>query len=290
LFGGPQGPIKAESPEWRIDLAKTEPSRECGYRFLFQLRNKHSGTLSQFAICDIRTRQIDEVQVVSQTRALILGRGGPHSPEADLVELPTAKTLDHFSCFRPRVSPRHRFLAFIKDFPPRPGPVEITFEYLVYDLGQSATYNRPRFKPGVTYDAGWPVYPPGATNALGENVLPQGSPYHSATSAYLFWLDDNRLAFSDFFQGENRLVTVDVSRGIQRPEVRSLNLAPSEFVDLERCRRSAAPSDFEVWSQEPAGLIHVKEIDPIPRRPGVACLRFVPSPCLRYTELMVKLP
>ncbi len=49
-------------------------------------------------------------------------------------------------CFMPALSPGHRFLAFLKDFPGYPGPVQITAEYIVYDLTRSAEYNRPHFK------------------------------------------------------------------------------------------------------------------------------------------------
>ena len=52
---GRQGPVEAESSEWRIQLAKTEPSAECGTRFLFQISEKGYGTISHFGLCDIWT-------------------------------------------------------------------------------------------------------------------------------------------------------------------------------------------------------------------------------------------
>jgi hypothetical protein len=289
-FFGRQDPIEAESPEWRISLAKTEPSPECGDRFLFQVREKGSGAITQFEICDVWTKQIDEVDVVNKTRALILGRAGPDFVRATVVDLPAGKVVDRFPSFRPTLSPRHRFLAFIMDFPPHPGAVEISDEYIVYDLTRSADFNRVNLEPGVGYNAGWPVYPPGGTNAVGENVLPAGSPHHERSSRGLFWLDDDTLAFSDFFQGQDLLVVANFSSGVRDAKVRTLALDPAQLVDLDQCQKSTAPSDFEVWSKEPVGLIKVAQMDLVPGKPGMACLHFVLSPCLRQADLMVKLP
>ncbi len=288
-FFGRQSPVEAESPEWRIDLAKTSPGPVCLHQFSFRARNKRNGAVSEFTVCN-ETAQVDELQMIKETRALVLGRAAASAPVANVVDMASGKVEDHFGCYLPTLSPGHRFLAFIKDFPGHPGPVEITDEYIVYDLRRDGEYNRPHFKVGVGYDPGWPVYPPGATNAIGENVVPEGSPFHSRSSQALFWLDDDTLAFADFFQGRNNLVVANLSRGVRYADVRTLSLDPSQFIDLDQCRKTTAPSDFESWSKEPAGLIRVSEIDLIPGRPGMACLVFVPSPCLRYKTFIVKLP
>lgn len=288
---GRQSPVAAESPEWRIDLKGSAAGPECLTAFLFRARSKQNDAVSQFRICNETTR-VDEVDVVNESRALVLGRVTSSAPVANVVDLPSGKVEDHFGCVRPALSPSHRFLAFVKDFPSHPGPVAINFEYIVYDLTRSAEYNRPHFKPGVRYDAGWPVYPPGATNAQMENVLPEGSEVNSPTSPRLFWLEDERLAFGDFFQGHNRLVVANLSRGVKDVDVRTLDLNPSELVDLDQCKKAAAPSDFEEWSKEPAAMIHVTQIEPVADQPGMACLYFDPfwAQCLRYRSLMVKLP
>ncbi len=290
-FFGLQGPVQAESPKWRIDLVRAQAAREClnQVAFLFHVRDKRNGTTSQFRLCN-ETAQVDEVDLINGARALVLGRVTGSVPVANVVQLPSGKVENHFECYRPALSPLHHFLAFVKMFPPHPGPVAIRFDYIVYDLTRSPEYNRPHFKPGLRYDAGWPIYPPGATNADMENVLPEGSPANSPTSRSLFWLDDNTLAFGDFFEGHNRLVVADLTGGVTSPDVRTSDLDPSQIVDLDRCKKSTAPSDFEVWSKKPAGLIQIKQIDPVPERPGMACLYFVSTPCLRFTDLMVKLP
>ncbi len=288
-FFGRQASVEAESPEWRIVLARTDHSPSCPNQFTFSVSKRRESAVSQFKICN-ESAQVDEVGIIGKNKALILGRATASISVATAVELPSGKVADHFMCFLPALSPNHRFLAFIKMFPPHPGPVAISDEYLVYDLTRDGEYNRPHFKVGVGYDPGWPLYPPGATNAIGENVVPEGSPFHSRSSQALFWLDDDTLAFADFFQGRNNLVVANLSRGVRYADVRTLSLDPSQLIDLDQCRKTTAPSDFESWSKEPAGLIRVSEIELVPDRPGMACLVFVPSPCLRYATFIAKLP
>jgi len=287
LFGR-QASIVGESDTWRIELAGRSPSSTCSssYEFVFQSSRKPDGGISKFTLCN-ETEQVDEVDVISPARVLVLGRVAANAPVANVLELPTGRVVDHFMCFMPAISPSHHFLAFVKSFPGHPGPVAISAVYLVYDLTRSPDYNRPRFSSGIS-DAGWPVYPPGATNAPGSNIVPEGEPYHSWTSQGLFWIGRDKLAFADLFEGHNKFVLVDLSGGVQNPQVRTMDLEPSRFLDFSRCRGSFSQSDFEKLSQQPAGLIRVEQIEGV--KPGWACLEFVRNPCLKYSARVVKLP
>lgn len=179
-YVGRQPPVKGRSPDWLITLTgrqKYAPRISCE-GFVFSLKSERNGTASQFTICTAAL-QVDEIDVINSSRALILGRLGANFPTAEVVDLPSGRVLDEFWCFMPVISPGHRFLAFLKSFPGHPGPVAVEAEYLVYDLKRSAAYNREHLRTGVTYDAGWPVYPPGATNAEVENLKPgMDSPVH----------------------------------------------------------------------------------------------------------------
>jgi hypothetical protein len=295
-FFGRQSPVTGKSSDWQIALVKRERYSSCIYGgvFLFSLKSGRSGAASQFRLCT-EALQVDEIDLVSGTRALILGRAGANFPTADVVELPSGKVLDEFSCFMPMASPGHRFLAFLKSFPGHPGPVAVGAEYIVYDLTRSAVYNRPHFKPGTTYDEGWPIFPPGATNATGENLKPGlDSPVHWVSSARLFWLDPRTLAFADFFPGRDRLVVVDLRNGIKKPTIRTLELDPSEIVDLGGCRTLVAPSDLKSLSRDPAALVRVTSVNTLAGSPGVLCLHFsavnLPAACLKRSDLMVRVP
>jgi hypothetical protein len=287
-FFGRQVSIVTESETWRVELVGRAASPGCpsSYQFLFHANSKVNKTITKFTLCN-ETAQIDEVDLISPARVLVLGRLAANAPMANVLELPSGRVVDHFMCFMPAVSPSHHFLAFLKSFPGHPGPAMISAEYLVYDLTRSPDDNRPRLSSGIS-DAGWPVYPLGATNAPGSSVVPQGEPYHSWTSQGLFWIGSDKLTFADLFEGHNRLVLVDLSGGIRDLRVHSVDLEPSQFVDLSQCKQSFSQSDFEKLSQEEAGLIEIAAIES--SKPGWVCLRFVPNRCLKYASRVIRLP
>jgi hypothetical protein len=290
-FFGHQPPITGESARWRVNLTSAGPD-SCGFSFSFEVTDKQDSRRSHFGLCT-QILQIDEIDLVEPSRALIMGRiTGGSPPVATIVELPSGVVEDQFGCYVPVISPDHRHLAFVKNFPAHPGPVGISNEYIAYDLAHSAEDNRPHLKPGTEYDAGWPVYPPGATNTAMENILPEPNlPAHSLSSSRLFWLDNQRFAFADYFKGTVRLVVANVVHGVRDPDVRTIILDPSQFVDLgDKCEKGTAPSDFEAWSREPARFIRVRQIDPVPTNGGAACLYLVNGPCLKQSHLMVNLP
>jgi len=251
------------------------------------VKNKHGGTVSQFRLCN-EAQQIDEIDLIEPNRVLVMGRvtsGSP--PVVTILALPSGAVVDHFGCYLPALSPDHHYLAFLKNFPPHPGPVNISQEYIVYDLTRDAEYNRPHFKAGVEYDAGWPVYPPGATNAVQENLVADlTSPVHACTSSYLFWLDDRSVGFSDYFEDSNRVVFVDLADGLRNARLQTTDLGP-DLVDLDHCEKAASPSDFAAWSQHPAGLIHINQMDLAQGPIGAVCLYFAPNPCVARSHLIV---
>jgi hypothetical protein len=230
--------------------------------------------------------QIDEIDLVEGDIALLLGREGANYSVADVVGLPRGDIRDHFSCFVPVVSPTHRFLAFIKSFPGH--FVFMSDEYLIYDLTRDAPYNRLHPSPPATSGAGLPMYPPGATNAPGDNLVSSmDSPSHIDMSGGFSWVGPDDVAFVDLFEGESRLVSVSLSGGATAPIVRTVYLNPSELVGLQACQKVSNSLDFEKWSTNPALLLRVVQIAASSQHPGDLCLRFAPNSCLRNAELAV---
>lgn len=272
---GQQQQVAADSAQWRIRLKEWQPAQWPPQQFTFELKNVTTSGVLQIKLYAwappseaLLVNQIDQMDIF-EGKLLILGRAAANSSEASVVDIPSGKILDRFPCFMPVVSPDHRFVAFLKSFPGHPGPVSVGAEYLVYSLAQNGAYNRPHLEAGKAYDAGWAVYPPGATNASGENLVPGlDSPVHWISSARMFWLDAETLAFTDRYPGESRLVVVNLSRGPQLPLVRTEALNPSDLVDLEHCRNNYSAGDWKGVSSDPSGLIRVLEISSAPERPG----------------------
>jgi hypothetical protein len=268
-FYGRQRQVAGESSRWHIRLIGWEPEWPA-QRFTFRVEDKATDAVLRLTLPawdsptrSLRLNQIDEIDILGGNRALILGRVSADSSVADVVTLPSGRIADRFSCFKPAISPDHRFLAFVKSFPGHPGPVTVNDEYLVYDLGAKSTNNRPQIRPGTAYDAGWAVYPPGATNAVGENLVPGlGGPAHYMSSDAFFWVSDHSFAFADTWKGTVSLVVTDLSHGIRRTRVSVTSLMHLGVLNTTKCR-GLSP-----------GAFFVNGIAPVGRQPGLLCLLF----------------
>lgn len=289
-YFGRQLQLSAKSPRWRVSLEAWQPLSWPPRQFTFEVENRMTGARSQFKLHGwtggsqaLLLEQIDELSIF-RGRLLILGRVGANFSEADVAELPSGRVLDRFPCFRPALSPGRRFLAFVKDFPGHPGPVSINDVYLVYDLAASPQLNRSRARPGAVVEAGLPVFPPGAVNTAGSNIVPgANAQVHSMVSRWLFWLGSDEFAFVDRWHDVNSLVVADLSGGVRHPRVTVRKIDTSRLVDFATCADRAAPSDLERWKESPGILIYVQDIQKVPRKPGWARLTLLPNECLKTT-------
>lgn len=284
---GQQIMISAQARSLLITLVRRSSSKRCPSSFVlyFRITNTSKSDGATFTLCN-ETVQIDEIDVVSPTRVLLLGRVAANAPVANIVELPTGRVVDHFMCFMPAISPTHRFLGFIKNFPGHPGPGLISAQYLAYDLIHSPQYNRPF--GASSSEPGLPVYPIGTTNTPGSNVVSPGAMYHTWSSQRLFWLGDDLLVFGDFIDGHNSLVLCDAKRGLRDVRVNTIDLASLDLVDLSRCRQSLSSEDFESIAQQPAGVIHIEQVEIV--KQGWICVRLVANNCLKRQGVMVPPP
>ncbi len=262
-----QRAVSDKSAGWKLTLSKWSRLGSPVMQFTFRVLNRSTHSASHFTLTSngstFFAAQIDEADLVGRGRALLLTRAASSISGAYLVRLPGGGIVDHFLCFRPTISPGHRFLAFIKAFPEHPGPVSVSEEYLVYDLTRGPDYNRPRFEPGVTYDAGWPIYPPGATNAAGENLVADlNAPVHLPASNRLFWLDKDNIAFADAFEGTVSLVVADLAGGIRHPAVSVTSLMGLGVLNRPKCSNLSPAAFF------------VKDISRIKGNPSRLCLLF----------------
>jgi len=287
-----QGLFAGKSSRWSVLLKATESCPGCpaGVAFVFEVEDKISRQVSSFRVAN-QTSQVAEVIPIGASKALVLGTSAA-GDVATVVALPSGRVLDSFLCAGPSISPDHRFLAFVKWRPAHlPPDVEVSNEYLVYDLLRDAGFNRPAAKRGVKYDAGWAIYPPGATNAELENLV-HGAAIAEAHALIspLLWLDGkNLLTFVDRSGGAIRLVLADVAEGVNRVKVRALPLDTRKIVDLSSCQNRVAPSDFKKWSEDPAQLVFVTAIATSLQSPGSVRLEFSPQPCVLAKTLDVRL-
>jgi hypothetical protein len=290
LFGH-QLPVSTDTRTWRIRLDGKEKCNECpgGIAFAFTAVEKASGKHYQFRMTN-SPDQVDEVDVIGKSRAVIFGRIAQNAVLVNLISLPIGSVLDNFMCFWPSLSPDHHFLAYVKYFPGHPGPVDITNEYIVYDLTKTAAENRMSVRKGTAYDVGLPIYPPGATNAANEFVAPDALSAHVMVSDGLFWLDEtDTVCFVDRWRAADSLIVADVSRGVRHTNVTAHKLDVTRMVDMAACQKTTSPSDFKAWSKDPASLVSITDITL--SQPGASgvLLTMAPHPCLTSASITVPL-
>ncbi len=290
-FFGRQLPVSAVSRIWRITMDGSEPCNKCpgGRADVFTAVKREGGESYQIRLTK-PPGQVDELDVVGESRLAVFGRNTTNAALVNVLELPGGTELDSFMCYDPSLSPDHRFLAYLKLFPGHPGPVDITNEYVVYDLTQSPASNRFNLRQGVGYDAGMPVYPPGATNATGEFVASDEWSAHVLVSEGLFWLGQtDAVAFADRWRGAINLVVADVSQGVRQPKVEVHPLDSGKIVDMASCRNKVAPSDFDNWYKDPASLVSVTDIALAGADAPKVRLTLAPHTCLTSNTVEVLL-
>jgi hypothetical protein len=297
MFGaGFQQRITEVSAQWKLSLTtwRTCPQAVSNHCFLFRVDQSAGAASSEFRLAN-ETAQVDAITIISPSRAAILGRAMHNMYVVTPILLPSGLQLDRIICYWPALSPKRRFVAYLKFFPAHPGyEYSPSAEYLIYDLTAQAEDNRTppnRARPLQPYDAGWPLYPGGLKNTPGDNMFEgHDVPVHWMTSEGFFWLDESdTLAFADRWQGVCRLVVADVSNGIQQPKVSAYPIDIARVVDLPGCKSKVAPSDFEGWSKDSTSLISVTNILGSPEKSHSLRVSFSPHPCLATTTLNVRL-
>lgn len=292
---GRNRPAGAESEDWRISFIGAEPCQDCssGKLFLFEARDKRTGTTKQFRIAN-ETFQIDETRLVPGARVVVVGRAAAYIYTVTVVDLKAARVLDWFLCFRPSVSDDNRLVAYVKLYPIH-FMKGVSNEYLVYDLtanpqenrvGRGNAHSGEQLNIDLAVDVGLPLYPAGSKNTRGDNILDDESLAHGDASYEFFWLNGNHiLGFADRWQGVNRLILADLRGGVRKPQVTVIPIDTEQIVDTTRCKDYAA--------EHPEYAFYVSGISFAGGGEEHLCVHFSTlssSPCLRREVLEIPLP
>jgi hypothetical protein len=229
--------------------------------------DKIGKVVCEFKISDENLGQVDEAHFVSDSRAVIIGRGVLGA--VNVVDLKHQVVVDSFLCFAPSISEDKRLLAYQKFFPRFTGGYHVSAEYFVYDFTKTPQENRthPR-KEGTPdpFNAGWAVYPPGIADTNYDNVIKDVTLVHSMISEGLFWLGGKHVfAFIDRWQGEDSVVIADVSRGIKQRKVTLKPVKRQDVINpnlIDRARSDLCSMYFD-------SLMHVTDIYLPENQPGV---------------------
>ena len=164
--------------------------RKGGLTLSIDHRNRHS----EFQV----PAEVFEVQQIQrfEDRLIVIGDLGASVSRLMIVSAGAGTITDTFDALNPALSPDHRFVAFVKYYPPH-GASDTEDLHMLYDLTKSAVANRPA---GVglddRFDVGVNVYP-GNGNKPGDNVgVPEALAHQAAI--LMFWSpNSNKLVFAD---------------------------------------------------------------------------------------------
>lgn len=168
--------------------------------------------------------QVNYVRRGPSNRFTVVGMVNGDAWEVAILQVDTARIVDHFLCYEPMASPDGHYVAFTKFFPTH-FVYTVTDNYMLYDVARSSEENRPR---GVSssdpINVGTCVYPAGFGNHENDNTRAAPGNEHSMASS-VYWRDDSVLyAFADRNRAETSLILVRPHARGSMPDVRTLAL------------------------------------------------------------------
>jgi hypothetical protein len=144
-----------------------------------------------------------------------------------VINLRTGDVVDQFFGFDSSVSPDGRHIGHERSMPN--GALVDDSVYLVYDLERTPAENR-MVPFGLQVDAGFAVYPSENVNARQSRLNPDERHAHHRLSP-LRWISPSRLLFVDSLASSIELVAVDVSNGIDKPQVATTPVDLRPFIN-----------------------------------------------------------
>ena len=280
--------VSAKSDTQAVGLKRANSCADCpaGKSFDLSVEDLQSGKAVPVTIANLTT-QIDDIAIVSQSRAVVFGRVTGTMQSVNIINTATGAVEDYFYCNFSVLSKDKRYLAFVKGAPRFSSPSEWSYVYLVYDLSESPKTNKlarnidSANMPDDRMNVGVPIYP--QANVRQQSYVAdldlEESQVHLLGSEGLFWLEDDQLAFVDRWNKTNRLVVADLRWGLAGARVKSKELDTSALVNLSVCNESV---------EAPENLIVVTDISASPDSSGALLLRFKKiGRCLRQSSLRV---
>jgi hypothetical protein len=183
--------------------------------------------------------QVNEIRRGPANRGLVVGESSGDLSVLAVLDLNAATVSDVFWAYAPDVSPNARFVAFIKFFPAHgygdsDGPEE---HYMLYDLTQTASQNRPSGVKASRPDVvGTTVYPPHIGNHEADNLgIPEREAHFAATDGFFWSPTSDRFVFADTYQGALTLVMIRVDGAGGRPVASAVAVPQVKLCGKNHC-------------------------------------------------------
>jgi len=205
--------------------------------------------------------QVDEILRAPTNRALVLGWASGDVSAIAVLDLKAAILSDFFYAYLPTVSPNGRYIAYVKFYPPHgyDDPSGPEAHYMLYDLTQTASQNRPAGVAASRPDVvGTTVYPPNIGNRFGDNMrISQGEEHSSAMQTFFWSPDSDRFVFADKYQGALKLVLARVNGRGGRSGEATVEIPQDELCAKTYMRACDLQLDTAEFVTEPLGGVTV---------------------------------
>ena len=227
------GTISVENNRFVVELMgpgepRFDPNTGGRVKFTFNVNDKSVGRKYSITLDNI-TSEIRNIRF-SRDRLIVFGiEATHHSPVTTILNAVNGAEIDSIMGFDFSLSESGASLAYRKFYPPQgSAPPRQSDLVLVYDLSDSPAGNRLRDlaiylgdPAGRLIEVGRPIYPEKNIGKTNYRVWVRAkNRRHSIAPEGIFWLERDRgVAFIDRVSGENNLVLVDLSAGLDRPMI-----------------------------------------------------------------------
>jgi len=252
-WGGTDKGVEVEDEAYRVSLIETVKKQghygQELYKFTFRVFHKLTG--SEFSVTmENMTTDIEQVKI-AKDRLVVFG--GLDVRTITVLDLQRGKEIDYFVCYDPQLSETKRYLIYQKFYYSHGMEPSQSALMLIYDLIASPEENRveekyrhyreksqyigdPEYQVASEY-VGHPIYP--EENVIKQTYfvwapIPEERHMIVPRGHYLWLEDDNKVVFVDKNGGENWLVVVDLSRGLDHVKSRKKLIDVTHIINIPR--------------------------------------------------------
>ena len=285
--------ISAENDRFVVELVgpgepRYDPGSGGRVKFTFMVTDQ--GEARQYPITlDNITSEIQEIRFAGDQLIVFGSEATHHSSIITIMNPENGTVIDSMMGFEVSLSGSGRYLSYRKFYPSLGSAPALRSDLvLVYDLADSPAGNRLRDMAvyrsdpiGRLIEVGRPVYPEENIGKTNYRVWVRSkNRRHSIVPNGIFWLKEDRgVVFIDRVSGENNLILVDLSAGIDRPVVYK------KWIDLPALMRAEDVGDeARLREAKQLRLEDVKELED-----GLIWFRISSEAVLAKNELQVSM-
>ncbi len=226
-----------ENSDYGITLkSEKESSIHLGEKdLMFSIVKKETGKTKEITITG-RFKMIKELHIAENNKLLAIGELPRGGDAISIVDLSKYGVQDTIWAYGYALSPSKRFIAFLSHYPPYGLPEFKRSILLIYDLSKSSAENRLPSLNILSADAdkfvGIPAFPD--VNVEEQSYDINLDTKHNFTSPLLWSEDETKLVFTEYYNNQNLVVSIDIKGGIERPIIRREQINMKKLIKWEK--------------------------------------------------------